>query len=97
MAVGRLAQQRIDDHIEAKRTARRIIQHVMSEFDERFGSHDCSTLTGYDLSTQEGHDGFIASGVWRKGCVGQLEFMVGNLAKLADRDEWDRVVASLDG
>ena len=96
MAVGRLAQQRVDSHIEAKRTARRIIQQTMAEFDQQFGSHDCSTLTGYDLSTQEGHDGFIASGVWREGCVSQLEFMIAKLAKLADREEWDRVVTSLD-
>ena len=97
MAVGRLAEERIGDHKVAKRTARRIIQQVMAEFDEQFGSHNCSGLIDYDISTQEGHDEFIESGVWRTTCMSQLEFSVARLAKLADRDEWDRVVASLDG
>ncbi len=97
MAVGRLAEQRIGDHKVAKRTARRIIQKVMADFDEEFGSHNCSSLIKLDISTQEGHDEFIDSGIWRTTCMSQLEFSVGRLAKLADKDEWDRVVASLDG
>ena len=96
MAVGRLAEQRIEDHKVAKRTARRIVQKVLDEFDERFGSHDCSDLIKLDISTQEGHDEFIESGVWRTTCMSQLEFSVGRLAKLADVNEWNRVVASLD-
>jgi C_GCAxxG_C_C family probable redox protein len=96
MAVGRLAEQRIGDHKVAKRTARRIIQKVMAEFDSNFGSHNCSGLIEYDISTQEGHDEFIESGVWRTSCMSQLEFSVGRLAKLADPEEWDRVVAALD-
>jgi C_GCAxxG_C_C family probable redox protein len=96
MAVGRLAEQRIGDHKIAKRTARRIIQKTMAEFDERFGSHNCSGLIEFDISTQRGHDEFIESGVWRTTCMSQLEFSVGRLAKLADRAEWDKVVASLD-
>ena len=95
IAIGRLAGERIDDHQVAKRTARRIIQRVITEFDKEFGSHDCRSLTGFDLSTEEGHDNFIASGVWRTGCAAQLEFSVGWLAKLADPEEWRRVVASL--
>ncbi len=96
MAVGRLAEQRIGDHKVAKRTARRIIQKVMAEFDERFGSHNCSGLIEFDISTQQGHDDFIDSGVWRTTCMSQLEFSVGRLAGLADPDEWDRMVASLE-
>ncbi len=95
MAVGRLAEQRIADHKEAKRTARRIIQGVMAEFDEEFGSHNCSGLIDYDISTQEGHDDFIASGVWRTTCMRQLEFSVGRLAELADSTKWDEAVAAL--
>ncbi len=83
MAVGRLAEQRIGDHKVAKRTARRIIQKVMAEFDERFGSHNCSGLIEFDISTQQGHDDFIDSGVWRTTCMSQLEFSVGRLAGLA--------------
>ena len=96
MAVGRLAEQRIGDHKLAKRTARRIIQSVMAEFDSEFGSHNCSGLIEYDISTQQGHDEFIESGVWRTTCMSQLEFSVAKLAKLADPEEWDRVVAALD-
>lgn len=96
MAVGRLAEQRIDDHKVAKRTARRIIQQVMGEFEDRFGSHNCSGLIRYDISTEKGHDEFIESGVWRTTCMSQLEFSVDRLADLADLETWDRVVADLD-
>ncbi len=95
MAVGRLAEGRIADHQEAKRTARKIIQQVMVEFDAEFGSHNCSDLLEYDISTQEGHDQFIESGVWRDTCMKQLEFSVGRLAALADPATWDKVVSSL--
>ena len=95
MAVGRLAELRISDHKEAKRTARKIIQRVMIEFDTEFGSHNCAGLIEYDIATQEGHDEFIASGVWRSTCMKQLEFSVSRLAALADPEMWDEVVASL--
>lgn len=95
MAVGRLAEHRISDHKEAKRTARKIIQRMMAEFDTEFGSHNCSGLIEYDISTQEGHDKFIDSGVWRNTCMKQLEFSVGRLAALTDPLVWDRVVADL--
>ena len=94
MAVGRLAKERMDDHTEAKRTARTIIQQVMAEFDAEFGSHNCSGLIHYDISTQEGHDDFIESGIWRDTCMKQLEFAVGRLAALADPSEWDEAVAT---
>ena len=95
MAVGRLAGERIADHREAKRTARRIIQKVMAEFDETFGSHNCSGLIEYDISTQEGHDEFIESGVWRNTCMKQIEFTVGRLAELQDPGKWTEAVESL--
>ena len=95
MAVGRLAEQRITDHKEAKRTARRIVQKVMAEFDAEFGSHNCSGLIEYDISTQEGHDQFIESGVWRNTCMKQIEFSVGRLSALADPAVWDEVEAEL--
>ncbi len=96
MAVGRLAEERIDDHRDAKTTARKIIQAMMADFHTEFGSHNCSSLTGYDISTQEGHDGLIADGAWRTTCGAQLEFSVGRLAALANRDVWDEAVASLE-
>ncbi len=95
LAVGRLAGQRIDDHKEAKRTARKLIQKVMAEFDVEFGSHKCSDLIEYDISTAQGHDDFIESDVWRTTCMKQLEFSVSRLAALADPEIWDEEVASL--
>ena len=47
LAVGKLAGERIDDHRKAKRTARRLIQLVMAEFETEFGSHNCSDLIDY--------------------------------------------------
>ncbi len=95
MAVGRLAEERIEDHKEAKRTARRLIQKMMADFHERFGSHKCSGLIEYDISTQQGHDDFIDSGVWRDTCMKQIEFSVGRLSSLADPAVWDEAVAEL--
>lgn len=95
MAVGRLAENRIDDHKEAKTTARKIIQSVMGDFYDEFGSHNCSDLTGFDISTQDGHDRFIEAGTWRTTCGAQLEFSVGRLATLSDLDVWNATVASL--
>ena len=93
LAVGKLAAERIADHREAKRTARRIIQQVMAEFEDEFGSHDCSDLIDYDLTTQ--HDDFINSGVWRNTCMKQIEFSVARLHALADEEVWSEVVAAL--
>ena len=49
LAVGRLAEQRLDDHRTAKKVARRITQQLMVEFEERFHSMSCRDLTGYDM------------------------------------------------
>lgn len=94
LAVGKLAGERIADHREAKRTARRLIQLVMAEFEGEFGSHDCSDLIDYDLTTQ--HDDFIESGVWRNSCMKQIEFSVARLHALADEDVWSEVVLALE-
>ena len=96
MAVGKLAGERIPDHRIAKRTARRIIQLVMEEFETKFGSHQCSDLIEYEISIPSQHDAFIESGVWRNTCMQQLEFSVQRLQALADPKVWDEVVASLD-
>lgn len=95
MAVGRLAEQRIGDHTEAKHTARKLIQRLIADFDAEFGSHNCSGLIDYDISTQQGHDEFIDSGVWRTTCMRQLEFAVKGLAALANPDTWKEEVSSL--
>ena len=92
----RLAGERIEDHREAKRTARRIIKLIMAEFREEFGSHNCGDLIDYEISIPSEHDAFIESGVWRDTCMKQIEFSVARLHALADPDVWDEVVGSLD-
>jgi C_GCAxxG_C_C family probable redox protein len=87
LAVGRLAEQRLDDHRLAKKVARRIIQQLTVDFREEFGSLDCRDLTGYDMIRD--HEEFIESGVWRDGCMRQIEFTVSRLAPLLDEAVWE--------
>jgi C_GCAxxG_C_C family probable redox protein len=96
MAVGRLAAQRIADHQEAKRTARRIVARLMEDFATEFGAWDCRTLTGYNLSLPAEHEAFIQSGVWRDTCMAQIEFVVRRLARLQDEQVWAQTVSNLD-
>lgn len=96
LAIGLLAASRIDDHRAAKATARRIVARLMDDFEAAHGALDCRTLTGYRLRTPEEHDAFIASGVWRHGCMRQLEFAVARLSPLADPATWAETVAALE-
>lgn len=86
LAVGRLSEQRIADHQEAKRAARTIIQHLMAGFRAAYGSVDCRDLIGMDLL--EDHDAFLESGIWRTRCMGQIEYSLSRVARLADETEW---------
>jgi len=96
MAVGLLAAQRIADHREAKRVARRITARFMDDFERAYGSTDCRDLIGMDLRTEEGHRAFIDSAIWRDRCMGQIEFAVGRLAPLADEAAWERALHEID-
>ena len=84
LALGELAAARVDDQQVAKREARRQLQEIMADFRSRFGATTCRELIKLDLSTPEGHDAFIQSGVWRKTCMAQIEFVVERLAALAE-------------
>lgn len=95
MAVGRLAEDRIADHAEAKRTARRLIQSLIDAFESEFGGRNCSDLIDYEISIPAQHDAFIESGVWRDTCMRQIEFSVARLGVLADRTAWDEAVRDL--
>jgi C_GCAxxG_C_C family probable redox protein len=97
MAVGRLAEERIPDHQQAKRTARRLIQSLMTDFEAEFDGRDCSQLIDYEISIPAQHDAFIESGVWRETCMRQIEFSVARLWTLTDPDAWDEAVRALDG
>jgi C_GCAxxG_C_C family probable redox protein len=96
IAVGRLAAERIPDHQEAKRTARRLIQSLMTDFESEFGGRNCSQLIDYEISIPAQHDAFIESGVWRETCMRQIEFSVARFWMLADPDAWDEAVRALD-
>lgn len=86
LAVGRLSSRRIADHREAKRVARSIIQDLMAGFRAAFGSVDCGDLTGMDLMAD--HDAFLESDIWRTRCMGQIEYSLSRVARLADETEW---------
>jgi C_GCAxxG_C_C family probable redox protein len=88
LAVGQLAASRIDDHAVAKRVARAITADLIAAFETAFGSTTCRSLTGVDLSTEEGHRAFIEGGAWRDGCMRQIEMAVTAVAPLADEWAW---------
>jgi C_GCAxxG_C_C family probable redox protein len=96
LAVGQLAAQRIADHNEAKRAARRITAKLMDDFEATHGSTDCRDLIGMDLRTDEGHRAFIETAIWRDRCMNQIEFVVGRLAPLADEPTWEQTLRELD-
>jgi len=96
LAIGMLAEHRIPDHVRAKRVARELVARLMTEFAERHGSLDCRTLVGLDLRAPGAHEAFIASGVWRQGCMAQIEFAVARVAALAVPAAWDQAVAELE-
>ncbi len=96
LAVGMLAEQRLPDHATAKRVARELVAGTLDAFRDEHGAVDCRDLIGYDLRASHGHDAFLASGAWREGCMGQIEFVVGRLAALADGAAWERAVREID-
>ncbi len=96
LAVGMLAGRRIDDHLQAKRVARGIIEREMDQFATTFGSLDCRDLIGIDIRIPAEHERFIESGIWRHSCMRQIEFAVSRLSALADEAVWDATVAELE-
>jgi len=88
LAVGLLAEGRIADHPAAKSAARRLTAETLRAFEAEFGSSQCRALTGFDLRTEAGHRRFIEDGAWRVGCTRQIEFVVANLAGLANESAW---------
>jgi C_GCAxxG_C_C family probable redox protein len=95
MALGKLAEARIDDHQEAKGTARRLTQELVQAFEAEFNSSSCRSLIDYEISIPAEHDAFIASNVWRTTCMRQIEFSIELLAPLADTEVWNKRIAGL--
>jgi C_GCAxxG_C_C family probable redox protein len=96
LAVGMLAERRIDDHGRAKRVAREIVARTLEDFVMEHGALDCRDLIGYDLRAPGGHEAFIASGTWRTVCMRQIESVVGHLALLGDPVAWERTVREIE-
>ena len=96
LAVGMLAERRIDDHRVAKQVARRLIGGLMDDFLAGHGAVDCRDLIGYDLRAPGQHEAFIAGGIWRDRCMRQIKFAVTRMAPLADEDAWAAAVRDLD-
>jgi C_GCAxxG_C_C family probable redox protein len=96
LAVGMLAERRLDDHGRAKRVARELVARELDDFVREHGSADCRDLIGFDLRAEGGHDAFLASGAWRTTCMGQIEHVVGRLARLAEPDAWARAVEEVE-
>ncbi len=92
LAVGLLAERRIADHKKAKLVARELVHGTMEAFSREHGAIDCRQLIGYDLRAPGEHDAFIESGLWREACAGQIRFVVGHLAVLADDEAWETAV-----
>jgi C_GCAxxG_C_C family probable redox protein len=96
MAVGMLAERRIPDHARAKLVARELVAGALERFTEVHGSVDCRELIGYDFRAPGGHDAFMAAGLWRTACIGQIETVVGHLATFSDTAVWDGAVLEIE-
>jgi C_GCAxxG_C_C family probable redox protein len=96
IALGLLAAQRIEGHGLAKRTARRLTARLMADFEERHGAVDCRDLIGVDLRTEEQHQAFLDSGIWRERCMRQIEFVVEALEPLAGAPAWEAAVGEVE-
>jgi len=96
IALGRLAGQRISNHKDAKRIARRILNRFITEFESEHAAVDCRQLVGREIYTEEQHADFIESGIWRDNCMRQIEFAVRKLLPLQDESTWRQTVATVD-
>jgi len=96
MAVGMLAERRIADHKEAKRTARRIMARYMQDFQRDFNSLNCRDLIGLDINQEADHHEFIESGIWKTTCMGQIEYAIDKLFSLRELPVWQRRVAEVN-
>ena len=95
MAVGELAESRLNDHKTAKTAAWRIIMRIMAAFKEKYEFVNCIELIHLDISKQTDHDAFIERGVWRTTCMDQIEYVVAELHRLADEDVWNEWVEAV--
>ncbi len=96
LAVGLLAEERIEDHARAKLIARELMHATMEAFRAEHGAVDCRDLIGFDLREPGGHQAFLDSGTWREACAAQIRTVVAHLAELADEEAWARAVGEIE-
>ena len=96
MAVGMLAERRVADHQQAKRTARKLIACYMEAFEKQHGSINCRDLIELDIRDEAQHHQFIESGIWRERCMRQIEFAIEKLAALQDENIWWQAVEDVN-
>lgn len=95
LAIGILAGRRTPDHGEAKRAARELVAELMGGFELEFGSLACRDLVGVDLRAPGAHQAFLAGGTWREACMRQIEWVVRQVAPLAEPSAWDAALAAI--
>jgi C_GCAxxG_C_C family probable redox protein len=96
LAIGLLTARRIPDQGRAKQVARELVADLMADFAARYRSLDCRDLVGWDLREPGAHAAFIADGGWRSSCMGQIEWVVGSVARLADEAAWEAAVTAIE-
>lgn len=96
LAVGLLAGQRLEDHRQAKRTARKLIARLMVHFEAAQGCVNCRDLIGLDIRDEAQHLRFITSGLWRTRCMQAIEFAVRELYSLREMQAWERAVQEVN-
>ena len=92
LAIGELAGREIADHQRAKREARKVMQRVVEQFIQHFGSSRCMELTGYDFTIEGAHHRFIEDRTWRVTCTAQIVFVVQFLADCSFTEAAEREI-----
>lgn len=68
MVLGLYAGNAAPDDTPSKEAAYAKVRTLMKRFADEHGSTECRVLTGYDLSTPDGHAAAIAAGVFTEKC-----------------------------
>jgi C_GCAxxG_C_C family probable redox protein len=85
MALGLLYGR--DTPESSRDTVYSLVQQLVRDFKERFGSHNCTELLGCDLSTPQGRETFDAQGLLMTRCVSLTEEAAAMTARLIEEHE----------
>lgn len=83
-AVARKRASTRDDRNELRAETYSKVQQLTREFEARFGSLDCLTMTGFDFSVPNGHELFVQSGGRERVCCEAVKFAVETATKLCE-------------